>query len=127
MIVNRVLLIDDDKDDAQFFKEALVDLKPLAEFFWLDGCEAVGHILGNKVPLPDIIFLDVNMPSLSGWDCLKTLKQTLETMHVPVIMYTTSSRESERQIARKLGAMDFVTKPNDYQSLFQILSSIFDK
>jgi len=119
----RILLIDDDKEDAEIFQLALEEVNPTVSFYWSDGCEEVEHII-KRIPSPDIIFLDINMPAISGWDCLTQIKKKTELRNARVIMYTTSSRPAEKEIAKNLGADDFITKPNNYQLLKTMLESI---
>jgi CheY-like chemotaxis protein len=122
--VRKILLIDDDEDDAEVFKEAIKEIDPGAVLYWYSGCETKNFIIEKKIPFPDIVFLDINMPALSGWDCLKIFRETEEYKSVPIIMYTTSSRSREIELAKELGATDFVTKPSDYQLLISTLQNI---
>ena len=118
-----ILLIDDDKDDAELFKEALEEVSPAVNFYYFnDARRALEELSGQSVPLPDIIFLDINMPVISGWECLTKFKKTKHLSAIPVVMYTTSSLARERQIAQDLGATGFITKPNDYNLLKELLA-----
>ena len=123
--MKQVLLIDDDRDDAELFKEALSEIDGSIAF---EHCEDSRHVLknisGKQDNLPDIIFLDINMPIVSGWECLAELKKTNQLKDIPVIMFSTSSQTQEKELATKLGAVGFVTKPSDYQSLKNLLVSI---
>jgi CheY-like chemotaxis protein len=125
--MNRILLIDDDMDDAGIFKEALEEVNPSIAFqYFLDGNDAL-HALSDKgTPLPDLIFLDINMPTLSGWDCLGGLKNTSALADIPVVMYTTSSHPKEKKTAIDMGATGFITKPHDYRSLKDIIAFIVE-
>ena len=122
--MRKILLIDDDEDDAEVFKEAIREVDPDAVVFWYSGCETKNFIIEKQIPLSDIIFLDINMPALTGWDCLKIFRESEEYKNVPIIMYTTSSRPREREIAKELGATDFITKPTDYRLLIKTLANI---
>lgn len=73
---------------------------------------------------PDVIFLDLNMPAMSGWQCLAKLKNDTALKNIPVIMYSTSSNPREKEIAIELGATGFVTKPTDFGVLTKILETI---
>jgi CheY-like chemotaxis protein len=74
--------------------------------------------------IPNVIFLDINMPQMNGWQCLSALKSDPATKEIPVIIYSTSSHERDKQIAMELGASGFITKPSNYHSLRSILTSI---
>jgi CheY-like chemotaxis protein len=119
------LLADDDHDDAELFNEALSAVNPLIKFHHVeDGEEVFQFLLNSKIEKPDVIFLDLNMPAMSGWQCLAKLKNDTELKTIPVIMYSTSSNPREKEIAIELGATGFVTKPTDFRALTKILETI---
>ena len=73
-MIKRFLLIDDDRDDRELFVEALAEIDDailcdLAE----DGREAINKLESKTFARPNVIFLDVNMPVMSGWECLLQL------------------------------------------------------
>lgn len=117
----RILLIDDDIDDADLFKEALAEVDQASDFYHFDGCDALLSLIEKRIPLPDLIFLDINMPSLSGWKCLSSIQAEDSLRRVPIIMYTTSAQVREKQMAKELGASGFITKPSDFKLLKHIL------
>lgn len=119
------LLADDDRDDAELFNEALSTVDPSIKFHHVeDGQEVFKFLLNSKIEKPDVIFLDLNMPAMSGWQCLAKLKNDTELKIIPVIMYSTSSNPREKEIAIELGATGFVTKPTDFKVLTKILETI---
>jgi CheY-like chemotaxis protein len=81
----------------------------------MEGSDAVKMIDGGYIP--SIIFLDINMPGMDGWQCLKQFKNTQTVKDIPVIMYSTSSFQHEIDKAFELGALAFFTKPNHYSLL----------
>jgi CheY-like chemotaxis protein len=119
------LLADDDRDDAELFGEALTVIDPPVQFQHVPDGQAVFKFLSNEAnPKPDIIFLDLNMPEMSGWQCLAKLKNDIYFREIPVIMYSTSTNPRDREIAGELGAAGFVTKPTDFKLLTKILTSL---
>ncbi|MGZ3846712.1 MAG: response regulator [Flavisolibacter sp.] len=123
--MKQVLLIDDDRDDAELFKEALWEINSSIAFEHYDDSKTGLHVLLEKfTDLPDVIFLDINMPIISGWQCLTEFKKTEHLKHIPVIMFTTSSQDRERGIAKELGADGFITKPSEYKALKELISSV---
>jgi len=114
----RILLIDDDRDDAELFEGALNEVDDEAVFLYMgDSKEALYKLRQRLMPLPDIIFLDINMPVISGWDFLKEFKADGFLNKVPIIMYSTSSHQKEISLAKDLGAASFLTKPTNYSEL----------
>ena len=119
------LLADDDRDDAELFSEALSAIHPVVDFYHVEDGNGVFLFLANlQKQRPDIIFLDLNMPEVSGWQCLARLKNNLEFKHIPVIMYSTSSNPRDKEIAIDLGASGFLTKPSDFKILVRLLQNI---
>jgi len=125
--MKQVLLIDDDRDDAELFKEALSEINSSIGFeHYEDSRQGLQNLLQKQSDLPDLIFLDINMPIVSGWQCLTEFKNAEHLKHIPVIMFTTSSQPREREIARELGAAGFITKPNEYKTLKELLISFLN-
>ncbi|HWI92381.1 MAG TPA: response regulator [Flavisolibacter sp.] len=123
--MKQILLIDDDRDDAELFKEALSELDASIGFeHYEDSKEGLRRLLERQSVLPDIIFLDINMPVVSGWQCLTEFKKSEHLKDITVIMFTTSSQPRERELAQELGAEGFITKPSDYKTLKTMLSSV---
>lgn len=122
-----IYLIDDDKDDIELFRDALEEVAPSISFRYAsDGHEAVRSLADREYALPDLIFLDISMPVFSGLQCLATIKKDKQLRELPVIMYSTSSQEHEIRLARELGALAYVIKPNDFQLLKEILELVLD-
>lgn len=89
-----------------------------------NGKEAL-RILDALDTLPDLIFLDINMPVMNGLECLKKLRSDSKYDHIPISMLTTSFNEAEH--ARKLGADLFLTKPPSFRELRDVLHEAFYK
>lgn len=123
--MRKVLLIDDDIDDGGLFREALeeVDASTHLDFFD-DGKAALLALANGHVLLPEVIFLDINMPSINGWDCLHEIKKINSLANTPVIIYTTSSTSHEKVKANNLGAAGLITKPDDYNQLKDIIATV---
>ncbi|MDJ1504236.1 response regulator [Xanthocytophaga agilis] len=118
-------LIDDDADDRELFAEALLLADPTATCYTASKAEeALKKLKSGDSSVPDFIFLDINLPDLSGWECLIQLKSMAKYKQVPVIMYSTSSHERDVKIAEDLGAFYFLTKPDDFKYLQNFLTII---
>ena len=114
----RFLVIDDDTDDRELFTEALASVDPVIVCDQAtDGAEALKWLTTKEIDRPDIIFLDINMPVMDGWQFLKRLKKEDAYKHIPVIVYTTSSNLKDKRIADDLGALCFITKPDAFGRL----------
>lgn len=121
----RFLLVDDDMDDAMVFGEVLAEVDPGIGFQTApNGQEALEQLLQPGAPLPDLIFMDLNMPRMDGKQCLFEIKNNAQLQHIPVMMYTTSSHSADIEQSMQLGAICFITKPSDFKELKTILSII---
>ncbi len=120
----RVFLIDDDEDDRLFFGIGLNEFDPSIEILYDNDSEDALHRLSEKMqPLPDIVFLDWNMPKLSGRQILGAIRANRRYSEVPVIIFTTSSSPVDKDEAKQLGASYFLSKP---ASLFELKKNLED-
>jgi CheY-like chemotaxis protein len=120
------LLIDDDVDDSELFREALEETDRSVFLHCSENGEEALKLL-KEIDKPSIIFLDINMPRMNGWECLKKLKSSAEYKDIPVIMYSTSSHQREVDIAIDLGALSFFTKPHSYLELKNMIKGVLEK
>lgn len=125
MVQKVFMIIDDDKDDRFFFKEALKKMLHSPICLEADGGVEALQLLRKVEQLPDFIFLDINMVCMDGRECLTELKKDAKLKNVPVIMYSTSSTEESIAEFLKLGAAGYLNKPMDMKMLpEQILAAI---
>ena len=121
----KFLLIDDDIDDRELFSEAVAAVDATAVCYCApDAEEGLNELYKKKIDTPDIIFLDINMPVMSGWQCLTELKKSEQYKNIPVVMYSTSSHKRDKDISKDLGAQYFITKPNGFKDLKGIIKVI---
>jgi len=112
--------VDDDSDDISIFIDAVKDIDPLILCTDAWCCEDGINLLKNGLR-PNFIFLDINTPRMDGFQCLVELKKNAELRNIPTIMYTTSSKRTDREKALQLGAHSFIVKPNGYKELKQLV------
>jgi len=89
-----------------------------------NGRKALTQIVNKEIETPDIIFIDINMPIMNGWQCLAMLKEQELYKGIPVIMYSTSSHSEDVEKAGELGARCFFTKPPNFNSLKESLAIV---
>ena len=123
LTAKRILLVEDDSDDQWLFIEALRLAYPVLECAIANnGIEALCLIKSSQ--RYDIIFLDLNMPLMDGYECLINLKRDKQYKNVPVVVLSTSSSEKDKEKCKTLGAATFYTKPNSFAKLFDDLKNI---
>lgn len=120
-----IFYADDDVEDCELFREALLEIHADVECMTAGNGKQALEKLTQLVDLPDFIFLDINMPLLDGRKCLIEIKKHHRLRHVPVVMYSTTSDTEEIRQYYKLGAHDFLIKPNTFSELVDSLESIF--
>lgn len=121
----RFVIVDDDIDDQELFMEAVGEIDSSIECSSFSDCEHALHQMKNGLTdLPDVIFLDLNMPRLNGKQCLAELKKHEKLKNIPVVIYSTSSEKRDIDETTRLGAAHFVTKPNRFEELCKVLSQV---
>jgi CheY-like chemotaxis protein len=119
-----ILLAEDDEDDRILLTEALNNVnKGLKVEFAPDGQKLMA-LLQSRKTLPDVIFLDLNMPFKNGFQCLREIKGNEKLKKCPVIVMTTSQNLDDINLAYELGAALFLIKPSDFTILKIILEKI---
>ena len=134
----RILIADDDNDDRFFFAKALQEI-PISTKLTVvsNGEELMDYFSKNMNNLPDILFLDLSMPRKTGFECLIEIRANAELDHVPVVMLSTSFMRGvdyEQNLVDtliRMGAQDYVRKPNEFEGLktviFQTLTKLVNK
>ena len=119
------MLADDDEDDRLFFEEAFEEVKIKYRITTFnDGEQLMEHLYDANNPMPDIIFLDLNMPRKSGIECLKEIRNDERLKRISVAIYSTSSSEQDIEDTFVSGANVYIKKPNDFNMLKKILSDV---
>lgn len=120
MLQNQILTIfytDDDPEDLELFKEAAESVHDNLELVTLSNGEKLLEALSNPPPSPHVLFLDINMPGLTGFDILQELRNGEKYSNLPVIIFSTSRDEVTISRSRELGANYFVPKSGHFPSL----------
>ncbi|MDT7827746.1 response regulator [Pricia sp. S334] len=122
-----LLLTDDDEDDREIFKETAEELETKVKVDTLnDGQELMEFLSDKDNRLPDILFLDINMPHKNGLDSLCEIRATPRLNDLCIIMYSTSNYPLDVKKAYDLGANGFIEKPSSHIKLKEILQRVID-
>lgn len=120
-----VALADDDEDDRFLFKEAIDEIKIQTKLsLFTNGQELMDYLNLPNVILPQVVFLDLNMPVKNGIQCLKEIREnkTLDTMSVAI--YSTSSSEKDIEDTFVYGANIYINKPNSFTKLKEAIEKV---
>ena len=117
-----LLLADDDPDDCILFQEALEEL-PISSALTIvnDGDSLMKFLVPKPEPLPDVLFLDLNMPRKTGNECLEEIKQVPGLQNLPVIIFSTSYNVDVVNILYEMGAHYYLRKPADFSKLRELI------
>src|ERR1035437_5387665 len=117
-----ILLADDDTDDCIFFKEALGELLLSTNLTTVNDGEQLMKLLTNETNvLPDVLFLDLNMPRKNGFECLTEIKLSKKLKQLPVIVFSTSFEQEVVNQLYKNGAQYFIRKPSEFSQFKKII------
>jgi CheY-like chemotaxis protein len=123
-----ILLVEDNEDDVFLMHRALekASLKPLMQIA-KDGRQALEYLQGvgkytdrEAYPLPALIFLDLKLPFVQGFQVLEWIRQQPPLKELPVVILSSSSEETDREKARQLGAQSFLVKPPTADTLREV-------
>ena len=120
-------LIDDDADDRESFEVALNEIDSKIEYLTAASGEEGLRMLDGSEIIPSYIFLDLNMPKMDGWECLREIKKRPQLKHVPVIILSTAEWLQDRLALRKLEIARYITKPNTQAEFTKAISKVLVK
>lgn len=107
MAIQKVLVCDDSATDRTNLKGILEDVG-CTVITALNGAEALQKAKAEK---PDMIFLDIIMPEMDGYEACRSLSSDPATKDIPVVFVTTKSQKADRLWAQMQGGKDFISKP----------------
>jgi CheY-like chemotaxis protein len=129
-----ILVADDDENDVFFLRRAFAKSGLLHTIIHVsDGQKAVHYLLGEGIyadrksnPFPDLLLLDLKMPGTDGFDVLATLR-AVPQLDLPIVVFSTSSLVVDVQMAKKLGAVDYMAKPVDQDEMIKVALTLHER
>ena len=121
-----IFLADDDCDDVDFFQFVVEKIHPDCNLTVFANGLDLTNALSAAAAIPDIIFLDVNMPIMNGFEALETIKGLPALVSVPVIVYSTSFNDHDIQQAMECGADSYIVKPSDLDGLKKLIERVLN-
>jgi len=117
---DRILIIEDDRDIVEMLEYNLKE-EGYETLSALNGEEGVA-LAGKE--RPDLIILDIMLPILNGFEVCRVLKNDDVTAHIPIIILSAKSQETDKVVGLELGADDYVTKPFSPRELIARIRAI---
>ncbi len=119
------MLVDDDEDDREIFLMIVSKAYPSMSISIATNGEDALQQLQNAANLPDMIFLDLNMPLMNGRELMQALKADERLKPIPTIILSTSSHPPTITEMKAMGAKEFITKPDKYSTWEKMLKDLF--
>lgn len=120
-----IILADDDEDDRLFFTDAFEELKINTKVnTFNDGVELMNYLNQPDAVLPNVLFLDLNMPRKNGIECLDEIKKDNRFDDIAIAIFSTSSSEEHVEETFIRGANIYIKKPSDFVTLKKVLSDV---
>ena len=124
-----ILYVDDDKDDLAVISDAFEKytdhLRIIHAHNGFEGLQLL-KLMKKSSTLPCLIILDINMPVMDGKEALAEIRKNPDYKKIPVVVFSTSNKPSDRVFAESMGA-DFITKPSTYLKLESLVSEFVEK
>ena len=121
-------IVEDDVDDRNLFIEAVREVDASIECISANNGEQALTLLNDtENSLPDFIFLDLRMPRIDGKKCLIEIKKNERLKHIPVVIFTTSRDVEESKELKEMGAFHFISKPNNPEEIYYLISFVLDE
>lgn len=125
MIPKLVIVIDDDKNEKEIMRYVFRKAAPRIHCIsFIYPILAVKQICDDAFPVPDYIFIDINMPIMSGAECLLELRKVNKLKNIPIVMLSTSIRGNDADNLRKRGATHTFQKPFGLNGYTEILRGL---
>ena len=119
----QILLADDDESDRFIFQEAFEELEIKTVVHLLnDGVQLMAYLNKKGAILPQLLFLDLNMPRKNGLECLKEIRSNEKFNDIFIAIYSTSATEKDIEETFSNGANVYIKKPADFTKLKQLLN-----
>ena len=117
-----LFLAEDDDEDIKFFTDIISDISPDIQISVAKNGVELMSLLKTEKHLPDFIFLDLNMPIKTGFECLKEIRSSEKWKAIKIVILTTSSQREQIKEVYKMGADLYLQKPNSYSTFRDTLS-----
>lgn len=126
MLYQKILLIDDDQDDTEVFIEAVNSLEiDILCHVETNPVKALEKLKNHEI-IPEVIFLDLNMPVINGNEFIEKMKEVEELQPIPVILYSSYSLEVAKQFFINHAPEKYITKPHSFNELTSVLKTILN-
>ncbi len=118
----KILVVDDSPSEMAKFRDILYrnNHDIIEAYNGEDGIKKASETL------PDVILMDIVMPEMNGFQATRQITRNKETSHIPVIIISTKSQETDRVWGKRQGARDYLTKPINEDDLIRVIEAVME-
>jgi CheY-like chemotaxis protein len=122
-----IVIADDDEDDHYFIRQAIMESSCDAHVTSVyNGRQLIEHLKVSD-QLPDMIIIDLNMPVMNGFGALENISSNPRFKSIPVFILTTSNNSLDISESRRLGCVEFYTKPQNAGDFTYVITDMIRK
>lgn len=123
----KIIFTDDDQDDCSLFADAMKDTGINHQLtIFNDGLQLLNYLNNEDSEMPHILFLDLNMPFMNGFESLRKIRANEKFRDIPIAIYSTSASEKDQEDTFVSGANVYIKKPNDFSVLKKVLKEVIE-
>jgi len=119
-----IWLVDDDSDDQLLVRAAFKQTNPSVTIHTIDDGDQLLTQLNQASTLPKLVLLDLNMARMGGFETLQAVRVALSDVQLPIVIFSTSSNNTDYKQAILQGANAFVSKPSEYSKLVELTKEL---
>ena len=119
-----IIMADDDSDDRELFSEVVKEIDFKVQLDFAEDGEHLMQKLYSENMVPDLVFLDLNMPNKSGRECLDLIRNNQKLRDVKVIIFSTSNSPVDIKETYDKGANLYVPKPGNFYELVEMTKKV---
>ncbi|MBF0328358.1 MAG: response regulator [Nitrospirae bacterium] len=113
---SKILIVEDNPKN----RKLMADILRHYSFDVIEAEDGAKGIEAAKKHIPDLIFMDIQMPGISGFEAIKALKESMETKHIKIIAVTSFAMSGDKEKILAAGADGYISKPIDTRELPKI-------
>ena len=118
-----ILNVDDDSDDREFFSDAMNAVDPQIPCVLFKNGHELLYYLDNNKPMPDYVFIDINMPKMNGYECAQKIRSNDLSEEIQIVMYSTAFNPVDREKFEEQG-FKYIVKQNTLSALVQSIKTV---
>nr|WP_315207419.1 response regulator [uncultured Flavobacterium sp.] len=118
----KIFIAEDDIDEIESLTDIILEISPAIKISVTKNGNELMSLLENEKQLPEFIFLDLNMPKKTGFECLTEIRSNEKWKAIKIVILSTSSNQEQINELYQMGADLYLQKPNSYNSFKDIIS-----